>query len=97
MVFMSMRELRSSAEKLDRAIRDEGRVVITNNGKPAYLMLSVDEGSFDETIIDLNKIKFRKAAREMREAAKANGLDKMTLEEINREIEAARAEKRVRR
>jgi PHD/YefM family antitoxin component YafN of YafNO toxin-antitoxin module len=93
---MSMREMRSSAEKLERAIKKDGRVIITNNGKPAYVMLGVDEASFDSTIIDLNKIKFQKAAREMREAAKSNGLDKMTLEEINREIEASRVERRAR-
>jgi prevent-host-death family protein len=94
---MSMRELRSSTEKLDRAIRDGGRVVITNNGKPAYVMLGVDEASFERTIIDLDSIRMKIATEEMRAQAKAAGADDMTLEEINREIEASRSDRRARR
>jgi antitoxin (DNA-binding transcriptional repressor) of toxin-antitoxin stability system len=96
MVFMSMRELRSSTEKLDRAIKKDGRVVITNNGKPTYVMLGVDEASFDRTIIDLDRMRFQKATEEMQAQAKAAGLDKMTMEEINREIAAVRAERKER-
>jgi PHD/YefM family antitoxin component YafN of YafNO toxin-antitoxin module len=92
-----MRELRSSTEKLDRAIKEDGRVVITNNGKPAYVMLGVDEASFDNTIIDLNRMRFQKATADMRAQAKAAGLDKMTLEEINQEIAASRAERKARK
>ncbi|MDR1292792.1 MAG: type II toxin-antitoxin system prevent-host-death family antitoxin [Clostridiales Family XIII bacterium] len=97
MVFMSMRELRSSTEKLDRAVKDGGRVVITNNGKPAYVMLGVDEASFERTIIDLDSIRMKITTEEMRAQSKAAGADKMTLEEINREIEAYRAERRARK
>jgi PHD/YefM family antitoxin component YafN of YafNO toxin-antitoxin module len=89
-----MRELRSSTEKLDRAIREDGRVVITNNGKPAYVMLGVDEAGFDRTIIDLDRMRFQKATRELQAQAKEAGLDKMTMEEINQEIAAVRAERK---
>jgi prevent-host-death family protein len=97
MIFMSMRELRSSTEKLDRAVRDGGRVVITNNGKPAYVMLGVDEASFEKTLIDLDSIRMKITTDEMRAQAKAAGADKMTLEEINREIEASRSDRRARK
>jgi hypothetical protein len=97
MVFMSMRELRSSTERLDHALRKDERVVITNNGKPTYIMLGVDEASFDKTIIDLDRIRFQKVTEEMRAQAKAAGADKMTLEEINQEIAASRAERRARK
>lgn len=97
MIFMSMRELRSSTEKLDRAIKDDGRVIITNNGKPAYVMLGVNEASFEKTIIDLDSIRMKITTEEMRAQAKAAGADKMTLDEINREIEASRSARRVNR
>jgi prevent-host-death family protein len=92
-----MRELRSSTEKLDRAVKDGGRVIITNNGKPAYVMLGVDEASFERTIIDLDSIRMKITTEEMRAQSKAAGTDKMTLEEINREIEAYRAERSARK
>jgi PHD/YefM family antitoxin component YafN of YafNO toxin-antitoxin module len=92
-----MRELRSSTEKLDRAIKDDGRVIITNNGKPAYVMLGVNEASFEKTIIDLDSIRMKITTEEMRAQAKAAGADKMTLDEINREIEASRSARRVNR
>jgi prevent-host-death family protein len=91
-----MRELRSSTEKLDRALRDDGRVIITNNGKPAYVMLDVDEAGFENTIVNLDRMRMKIATEEMWAQAKAAGADKMTLEEIDQEIAASRAERKAR-
>jgi hypothetical protein len=52
-----MHELHSSAKKLKRAIDKEGFIVVTNNGKLSYLMTSVDEDNFEETIQGLGEMR----------------------------------------
>jgi response regulator of citrate/malate metabolism len=60
-------------------------------------MLGVDEANFENAIIDLDRMRFQKTTEEMQAQAKSAGLDKMTMEEINQEIAAARAERKARK
>ncbi len=53
MIFLPIRELRRSTEKLDSIIREDGKAVIANHGKPASIMIGVDEDSFEETLMQL--------------------------------------------
>ena len=90
MAFLTMRELRSSTEKLDTIIKKDGKAVITNNGKPAYIMLGVDEYSLEDTLIELRILEGKRAVAAVQQRAKDNGLDELTLDDINAEIKAIR-------
>jgi len=96
MKFISVRDLRNSTAKLDEMIAQNGSVVVTNGGKPAYVMLGVDETSFEDTVLDLVRIRAMRATRRIQSAAKRDGLDKLTLDEINAEIAAARRDRKDR-
>ncbi|MDR1815678.1 MAG: hypothetical protein LBR00_03215 [Clostridiales Family XIII bacterium] len=96
MKFISVRELRNSTAKLDDMIAKDGSLVVTNSGKPAYLMLGIDEASFEDTILDLSRIRALRATRNVQERAKRSGADEMTLDEINAEIAASRKERKAR-
>lgn len=56
MEFLTIREfatsLRSSQEKLDR----DGKVVLTNNGKPIALMLKIEQHNFENVLKLTNQI-----------------------------------------
>ena len=93
MSFLPIRELRSSTEKLDSIIKRDGKAIITNHGKPAYIMLGVDENTFEDTLIDLRIIEGRRAIANIQNKAKEAGLDKLTIDEIDKEIAAARRER----
>lgn len=96
MKFISVRELRNSTSRLDEMIANDGSVIVTNSGKPAYLMLGIDEESFEDTILDLSRIRALRATRSIQNRAKREGLDRMSLDEINEEITASRKERRAR-
>ena len=94
MGFLPIRELRSSTEKLDRIIEEDGKAIITNHGKPAYIMIGVNEHTFEETLLQLRIMQGKLAVASIRAKAKEIGLDTLTTDEINKEISAARKERR---
>lgn len=96
MKFMSVRELRSSTAKLDEVLEKDGSIVVTNSGKPAYLMLGVDEESFEDTILDIARIRALRATRRIRDKAEETGRNTMTMNEIDEEIAASRKERKRR-
>jgi len=91
MGFLALRELRGSTAHIDQIIARDGSVIVTNNGKPAYIMLDIDEANFEETLIDLRRVRAKRAAVRMQHAAAGVGNDTLTLDEINLEIAADRA------
>jgi PHD/YefM family antitoxin component YafN of YafNO toxin-antitoxin module len=93
MKFLSMRELRSSTNQIKEMLANDGKIVVTNNGKPTALMLEISENTLEETLVDLRRLRAKRALRELQAASEANGTAAMTMEEIDAEIAAARAER----
>ncbi len=72
---------------MDRAVRDRERFVVERRGKPAVVIMSVED--YLESASD--------APDWLKQAwadSQAAGTDKMTMDEINEEIAAHRREKR---
>ena len=69
--------------------------MVTNNGKPAVMLLDVSDKDPEELMKAIIQAKAMIAVNKMRSIAAANGY--MTEEEINAEIKAARVERRARR
>ncbi|MDR0490679.1 MAG: hypothetical protein LBH28_05480 [Oscillospiraceae bacterium] len=93
MKFLSIRELRSSTAQIKEMLSDDGKVVLTTNGKPAALMIEVSEDSIEDVLIDLRAAQARRSIRQLQEQSAREGLDSMTLDDINDEIAAARRER----
>ena len=93
MKFLSIRELRASTGKLNEMLSNNGQIVLTTNGKPAALMIEINEESFEDVLTDIRIAKSRRAIRKMQEHSVRSGLSNMTLDEINAEITAARNER----
>ena len=66
----------------------DGETIITNNGKPAAILLGIADGNFEETIEAVRQAKAIIAFNSMRNKAVAEGY--MSDEEIEKEIAAAR-------
>ena len=96
MSFVSFRELRTSTAKINDMLTDNGKIVVTSNGKPKAVMIQVNENDFEETLAVLNQIKLTKSINNMRASAERSGAAEMTLDEINAEIALSRKERRER-
>ena len=93
MEFVSVRELSKSPKIAFDKLTTEGKAVITNNGQPQAILVKVDASSFETTLSLLQKLEFMQNLAEMRLISRSNGNARMTLNEINAEIAAARAER----
>lgn len=88
MNFYSVRDLRNDSKSMWESLKGNGEAIITNNGKPAALMLDISEDNFEITLQAVRQAKAMIAFNNMRSRAAAKGF--MSDEEIEAEITAAR-------
>ena len=92
MNFYSIKDLRVETKNICENIRQNGEAVITNNGKPALLILDISDNDFEELLRAVRQAKAMIAFNSMRATAARNGY--MTETEIEAEIASARVERR---
>ena len=90
MNFYTISDLSDVPKSIWNSLSDNGKVVITDNGKPAALMLGISDGNFEETMLAIKQAQAMIAVNNMRKKAALAGL--MSDEEINTEIKEARRE-----
>ena len=88
MRFVQIRDLRSP--EIWEELADEQEMVITAQGKPIAILSSVSDDSWEETLAAFRRVRAIQAVDKLQKQSVENGLDKMDLEEINREIQAVR-------
>jgi hypothetical protein len=84
--------------RLKERLRDERELLLTSDGQPVAVLVHVDTGDDPEAVIrSIRDARSRLALGRIREAARRRGTSRLTLAEINREVESVRAERRRRR
>jgi len=91
---VSVFDLYDSPDKITEKLKRTGQLVLTNNDNPMAVMFKVDGTTLEDTLTDLRRLRAQRIIKAMQEASVRNGTSNMTLEEINAEIGAMRAEKR---
>jgi prevent-host-death family protein len=82
------------ADLVGRVAYGKERVVITRNGKRQAAVIPVEDL---ERLQALDRDRAMAAVRELQADSVRNGTDKLTVEEIDAEIRAARAERRAKK
>lgn len=93
MRFVSVRELRERSASIWKALVEEKDMVITSNGKPIALLSATSGESLEESLSALRRARAQAAATAMQQASLKAGSDRMSLDDINAEINATRAER----
>ena len=94
MEFLSIREFSAYPRKTRETLKRNGRIVLTNNGKPSMLVFDITDRDFEDIINILNRAEAMRLLEEMQLQAVRGGLNTMTLNEINTEISGYRRKKR---
>ncbi len=92
MKFVTMRELRSKTAAIRKDLPVEKEIILTANGRPFGLISPLSPETFEEDLRESRLARLRRVVDRMRARAKAQGVDKMTMEEIDAIIAETRRE-----
>jgi len=57
MRFLSIRELQHQGSGIKEILDDDGKIIITSNGKPIGFAVGVDESTFEEVLDDWKRVR----------------------------------------
>lgn len=92
MRFISVRDLRTKSTQIWKQLSEEHDMVLTSNGRPIAMLTAIDETNFEETLKNLRTAQTMMSVHNMQMQSVKNGLDKLTLDEINNIINEVRKE-----
>lgn len=90
MNFYGIRDLSNNTKNVMTSVSTNKKVIITDNGKPAAIMLSINEANFETVLSFVQKLEMQLAVSELQKQSLTNFPDGLSDEDIQKEIEAAR-------
>ena len=96
MTFVTVRDIRSKPAKVWKQLAAEGKLVLTNNGRPNAIMLATSPEEFERSLAAVRQAEAILAVHRMQRQAAASGASRMTMRQIKAEIAAVRRERRQR-
>jgi len=96
MDFVTARELRAEPAKVWEKLAAGEEIIVTRNGKPFAVLVHTEPQEVQATLRAIRAERFATTVRKMQQQAIKQGLDKMTMDEIDSEIAAMRKERRER-
>lgn len=94
MNFVSVRQLRTQSAAVWEALAESRDLVVTSNGQPIAVLSATTGATLESTLAALRQARAQLAVAAMQQRARETGADRLTLEDINTEIEAARRQRR---
>lgn len=90
MKFITVRDLRARSAQIWEQLSKEQNMVITSNGRPLALLTSVNEDTLEDTLAALRRTRAVMAVSRLQEQSVAAKRDRISDEDIEAEIKAAR-------
>lgn len=93
MDFISVRQLRTESAAVWDALAETKDLVITSNGKPIALLSATSATTLEASLAALRQARAQLAVAAMQQRARETSADRLTLDDINAEIEGSRRER----
>jgi antitoxin (DNA-binding transcriptional repressor) of toxin-antitoxin stability system len=93
MKFISIRDLRKDTAGLRRDLEANREIILTANGKPIAVMTRVGPDDVEEEILAIRRARARGALSRMRDRAKAEKVDRLSIEQIDALVAQTRRER----
>ena len=93
MRFVTVRDLRGRTSELWDQLAQQRELVVTNNGKPIAILSATDAESFEASLRNLRRSRAADALSGLQRQAEQRGLGRLTLDEVNEEIQAVRKDR----
>lgn len=88
--FVTVRELRGRTSELWDELERQRELVVTNNGKPVAILSATDAESLERSLRNIRRCRAADAVSGLQRDAARRGLDQLTMNEIDEEIQAYR-------
>lgn len=90
MKFITARDFRTSPNQIWKSLIKEKTMTITVNGKPVAMLLATSPDKYEDSLDTIRKVKAEKALLSMQQHSIDKGLNKLTLADIEEEIQSTR-------
>ncbi len=94
MKFITIRDLRSKAASLRKDLLSGNEIVVTASGRPSAVMTRVGPDTVEDEILAIRRARGMAALSRIRAKTKADGLDRLGMDQINAIIAKSRRERR---
>jgi hypothetical protein len=94
MQFVPYRDLRNEPAAVRKKLANEGELVVTVDNKPFAVMINLGNENVQDILLMVSRLRAQMAARSIRSQSRRDGLDKMTLKEVNALIKKTRTERK---
>ena len=94
MKFVSIRNLRGKSAEVWKELAGEGEMVITSNGRPIAILAAVNESNLEESLSAFRQARAVEAVASLQRRSVEQGTDKISMDEIDAEVKAARRRRR---
>ena len=92
MQFVSMREFTASPKETQAKLAANKELIVTNNGNPSMLVIDITNRDFMRTVNNFRRQEALDILHDIQMDSVRNGGDRITMEEIDAEVAAYRAE-----
>ena len=96
MKFLSVRDLRGNSARVWRELPTEREMVVTSNGRPVAVLTTVDEDSVEQSLTAWRRVRATQAVADIQQESVRKGTDRLSMRDIDAEIEEARRARRKR-
>jgi len=94
MKFLSVRDLRSKSAQVWKELPRQKEMIVTSNGRPIAILSAVDETTLEESLAAWRRVRTTQAVMSIQHESMRKGTDKISMEEIDDEIDRTRKERR---
>ena len=93
MKFLSVRDLKTKSSQVWKELPNQKEMVITSNGRPIAVLSSITEDNLEQVLSAFRQARAIEAVSSLQHESVRKGTDKLTLEEINAEIQEVRSKR----
>jgi len=90
MKFLSVRDLRGKSAQIWKDLPEEREMVITSNGRPIAILATISESNLEESLAAFRQARAVEAVAALQRRSFDQGTSRITMDEIDAEIQAVR-------
>ena len=90
MKFLSVRDLRGKSAQIWKDLPEEREMVITSNGRPIAILAAISESNLEESLTAFRQARAVEGVAALQRRSADQGTNRITMDEIDAEIQAVR-------